>query len=421
MPQVAKIVDNIGLLWTMDTGESTPGASAGRDAMRTVGAIKNAAVAISNDGLVLAVGPRKEVTDIADTHTEILDAEGGFACPGFVDPHTHLVHGGSREKELPLRIAGASYLDILRGGGGILSTVKETTSRSEDDLYAQAKQSLARIQQYGVTTIEAKTGYGLNADVEMKQLRVARELEQNLPGFDFVHTAMPAHAIPPHYAKNRTQWIDEIIAMLPRLQALGATFADVFVEEGVFTAEEGLHILLAARNLGFKTKIHADEMVSCGGAELAASIGATSADHLLAASDSGLHQMAEAGVVAVCLPGTSFYLQKQAARTRFMIDEANLAVAIASDYNPGSCPTENFGLIMSLALFTLHLTPEEIFVAATRNAAAAVAKSESAGMLRVGRQADLVVFHAPNPEYVLTHFGVPHVKALWKRGQQVVG
>jgi len=421
MGDVARIIDNIGRLWTMDTGEPTIGPLCGRDAMRQVGAIENAAIAIDADGVIVAVGARSDVCAQADANTVFVDANGGFACPGFVDPHTHLVHGGSRERELPLRIAGASYLDVLRAGGGILSTVKETTARSENELYRQAKQSLERLQSYGVTTIEAKTGYGLSANVELKQLRVARQLERDIPAFDFVHTALPAHALPPDRMQTRATWIDEIVAMLPQLQAEGAEFADVFVEDSVFTAEEGLHILSAAKQIGMKTKIHADEIVPCGGAELAAQLGATSADHLLAASDSGLFGMAEAGVTAVCLPGTSFYLQKTPARARFMIDEAGLAVAIASDYNPGSCPTENFALIMSLALLTLHMTPEEVFVAATRNAAAAIARATTAGVLRAGRAADVVLFAAPNPEYVLTHFGISHVAKVFKRGQQVYG
>ncbi|MCL6547803.1 MAG: imidazolonepropionase [Alicyclobacillus sp.] len=418
MPGVHRIIDNIGLLWTMDDSDRTDGPRRGREAMRAVGALRDAAIAVGEDGSIVEVGPRRVVRDLADGGTDIVDAGGGFACPGFVDAHTHLVHGGSREHELPLRIQGASYLDILKAGGGILRTVRDTVNCGEDLLYRQARASALRMLGFGVTTVEAKTGYGLTLDAELKQLRVAKRLEQD-GGQSFVHTAMPAHAIPASLPVPRERWIDEIVRMLPHLQAEGAEFADVFVEDGVFTAEEGRHILTEAKRIGMKLKIHADEMAPCGGAELAAELGATSADHLLAATDEGLLRMAEAGVIAVCLPGTSFYLQKPPARARFMIDEAGLAVAVASDYNPGSCPSENFAFMMSLALLALRMTPEEVFMAATRNAAYAVDRGATAGILRPGRPADVVVFHAPNPEYVLTRFAVSHVHMVYAKGQRI--
>lgn len=403
----------------MDDTSHSDGPRLGREAMRDVGALCDAAIAIDQAGTILAIGLNKVIRDLADAETVWMDAEGGFVCPGLVDPHTHLVHGGSRERELPLRMAGASYLSILAQGGGILSTVRETNARSEAQLLAQAARSIAQMRRFGVTTVEAKTGYGLTLDAEVKQLRVARQLEREEP-LSMVHTAMPAHAIPIDLAGTRAAFIDDIVDILPVLQAEGAAFADVFVEEGVFSVDEGRHILTAALSLGMKVKLHADEMVSMGGAELAADLGAVSADHLLASSDDGLIRMAQAGVTAVCLPGTSFYLQKPPARARFMIDEAGLGVAIASDYNPGSCPSENFGLIMSLALLTLKMTPEEVFLAATRNAACAIARGDSAGILRTGRPADIVVYSAPNPEYVLTHFGISHVNMLFSKGQRIL-
>ncbi|MDQ0189941.1 imidazolonepropionase [Alicyclobacillus cycloheptanicus] len=419
MTQIRRIIDNIGLLWTMDDANHTDGPRCGREAMRTVGAIENAAIAIDAAGLIADVGPRKSILDMADADTEIIDAKGGFVSPGLVDPHTHLVHGGSREKELPLRIAGASYLDILRQGGGILRTVRDTAAQSEAALLNQAKVSLERMSRFGVTTVEAKTGYGLTLEGEMKQLLVAKQLAEAQP-LSLVHTAMPAHAVPKDLPTSREAFIEQIVDMLPALHDAGAEFADVFVEDGVFSVEEGRHILMKAKSLGMKTKIHADEIAPIGGAELAAELGATSADHLLAASNEGLVKMAEAGVIAVCLPGTSFYLQKTPARARFMLDEANLAVAVASDYNPGSCPSENFGLTMSLALLTLHMTPEEIWNAATRNAAYAIARGDVAGVIRKGRPADVVVYAAPNPEYVLTHFGISHVGMLFVKGRRIL-
>ncbi|WAH44625.1 imidazolonepropionase [Alicyclobacillus fastidiosus] len=414
-----QVIHRIGLLWTMDDETHSDGPRCGAEAMRMVGAMQDAAIAIDEAGAIVEVGPQKVICDMADAQTEFIDAEGGFVAPGLVDPHTHLVHGGSREKELPLRMAGASYLDILRQGGGILSTVRETTAYSEEALLAQAKTSLDRMQRFGVTTLEAKTGYSSCLAVELKQLHVAERLAE-LSGVNMVHTAMPAHAVPKELPAGREAYIDELVAMLPHLHAAGAEFADVFVEEGVFSVEEGRHILGAAKALGMKTKIHADEMVPIGGAQLAAELGATSADHLLASTDEGLVSMAEAGVMAVCLPGTSFYLQKPAARARFMMDEAQLGVAIASDYNPGSCPSENFGLTMSLALLTLKMTPEEVFMAATRNAACALARERVAGVIRPGRSADIVIYAALNPEYVLTHFGISHVRQVLVKGRRIL-
>lgn len=403
----------------MDDETRSNGPRCGADAMRAVGAMKDVAIAIDEEGVIVDVGAEKAICDLADAQTQFIDAEGGFVAPGLVDPHTHLVHGGSREKELPLRLAGASYLDILREGGGILNTIRETTAYSEDVLFAQAKTSLERMQRFGVTTVEAKTGYSSSLAVELKQLRVAKRLAES-SGVNLVHTAMPAHAVPKELPAGREAYIEELVSMLPHLQAAGAEFADVFVEEGVFSVDEGRHILEAAKALGMKTKIHADEMVPIGGAQLAAELGATSADHLLASTDEGLLRMAEAGVMAVCLPGTSFYLQKPAARARFMLDEAKLGVAIASDYNPGSCPSENFGLTMSLALLTLKMRPEEVFMAATRNAACAIARGHVAGVIRPGRNADIVIYTAANPEYVLTHFGISHVREVFVKGRRIL-
>ncbi len=422
MMRIATLIDNIGLLWTMSAGSEQEDAAAfaGREAMRQVGALENAAIAVDENGNIAAIGKAREIRAMAEADTHKVDAQGAFVCPGFVDPHTHLVHGGSREGELPLRLAGAGYLDILRAGGGIMKTVHDTRASDHATLIAKARASLRRMQSFGVTAVEAKTGYGLELETERKQLAVANSLARTL-SFTFVQTALPAHAIPPSRLGDRDQFIEEIVHMLPVLHSEGAEFADVFVEEGVFTAAEGRHILQAAKRTGLKLKLHADEMASCGGAELAAEVGAVSADHLLAATDEGLWKMAQAGVVAVCLPGTSFYLQKRSARARFMIDEAGLAVAVASDYNPGSSPSENFGFTMTLSLLALGMSPEEIFVAATHNAAAAIDRAGELGVLRPGRRADLVIFDAPNPAYVLTHYGVSHVRSVYVKGQRVYG
>ncbi|PWI58976.1 imidazolonepropionase [Sulfoacidibacillus thermotolerans] len=420
MKRVKRLIDHIGLLWTMSSGSAVQDAQplCGRTAMQEVGAVTDAAIAIDEEGMIAAIGKSKELQTVIDAQTEIIDANNGFVCPGFVDPHTHLVHGGSREHELPMRLAGADYLDILRMGGGIMSTVQMTRECTEQQLYEQAQKSLLRMRSYGVTCVEAKTGYGLTAATEEKQLRVAKALEQKM-AMRFVHTALPAHALPLERKDMRERFVKEAAQMYLELSRQGAEFADVFVDDGAFTIEEGRYLLETAKTAGMKIKLHADELVPLGGAELAAELGAVSADHLLVASDEGLEAMAQAGVLAVCLPGTSFYLQKKPARARFMIDEAQLGVALATDYNPGSAPSENFLLMLSLALFTLRMTPEEIFVAATRNAAAAVDRCAVAGVLRPGRAADVVIFDAPNPQYVLTHYGIQHVARVLVKGEVV--
>ena len=417
---VKTILDHIGLLWTMtdSTEELALTPRQGRAAMREVGAVEHAAIAIDDEGRILAAGPRKQIVDLADENTLTIDAQGGFVCPGFVDPHTHLVYGGSREHELPMRLAGATYLDILQAGGGILRTVRDTRAASHAELLAKAAGSLERMLSFGVTTVEAKSGYGLDYTTELKQIEVAVALAQSQP-IDIVLTALPAHALPNDPGSSRENYVQEVIRWLPGLKAAGAEFADVFIEKGVFTLDEGRQILSAARDIGYGLKIHADEMEPLGGAELAAELGAVSADHLLAASDAGLMQMAASQVVAVCLPATSFYLQKPAARARFMIDEAKLAVAIASDYNPGSAPSENFALTMSLALLTLKMSPEEVFMAATRNSAHALRRGDVAGVIAKGRPADLVWFAAPNPAFVLTRFGISHVAGVFKHGNLI--
>jgi len=416
------LIENIGLLWTMAEGVQ-PGAMTAPlcgEQMMCVGEVRNAGIAIADDGTILCAGPAREAALHVTSETECWDAQGGFACPGFVDPHTHLVHAGSREHELAARLAGASYLDILADGGGIMATVRATRAATDDALFEQALVSARRMRACGVTTLEAKTGYGLCARTELRQLQVAQRVARSL-GLRMVHTALPAHAIPPARLAHRDAYIADIIAMLPELRAAGATYADVFVEQGVFSVEEGRAILSAARQLGYGLKLHADELHDGGGARLAAELHACSADHLLAASDDGLHAMAAAGVCAVLLPATSFYLQQPPARARFMIDDARLAVAIASDYNPGSAPSENAGLVHTLALLTLQMRPQEVYAAATRNAACAIGLADVAGVLAPGRPADVVVFAAKNPEYALTHFGIDHLRVVLSEGRVVRG
>ncbi|NRF92484.1 imidazolonepropionase [Paenibacillus frigoriresistens] len=412
------LIHNIGTLITMQ-GTQEPRRG---DEMSEVAAVRRGAVAIT-DGIIVAVGTEEEVLaqigerPISHKH----DAEGKLVTPGLIDPHTHLVHGGSRENELALKLKGASYLEILAQGGGILSTVRSTRQASEDELYVKAKKSLDTMLSYGVTTAEAKSGYGLTLEDELKQLRVTRKLNQEHP-VDLVSTFMGAHMVPEEYKGRSQEFVQLLIEeMLPEVKRQGlAEFCDVFCEHGVFSVEESEQILLAAKAMGFGLKIHADEIEPMGGAQLAGKLGCISAEHLLAASDEGLEAMQRAGVIAVCLPATSFNLRlKHHARARRMI-EIGLPVALSTDYNPGSSPTESIQLVMTLGCLNLGMSPEEVLTAVTMNAAHAIGKADTIGSLEVGKQADLVIFNADNLAYLPYHFGINHVHSVFKQGKMVV-
>jgi len=412
------IITNIGELLTLAGG---PGPRTGA-AMGDVGAIADAAVAVVG-GKVAAVGPRRAVTDewALAPGGEELDARGGLVLPGFVDPHTHLVFAGSREDEFALRLQGATYLEILKAGGGILNTVKRTRAAGQEELLAGAREHLITMARHGTTTVEAKSGYGLDLENEFKQLRVIAELNRRGP-LDLVSTFLGAHAVPPEFAGKTDEYVELIISViLPAVAAAGlAEYCDVFCEEGVFDVAQSRRILLAAKALGLKLKLHADEMVSLGGAELAAELGATSADHLLYASDEGLARMAAQGTVAVLLPGTPYSLgARDYARAREMIARG-VPVALATDFNPGTSYTESMPAVMELACRMMRLTPAEAIVAATVNAAHAVGRAASVGTLEKGKQADLIIAAAPNHRYLPYHFGVNPVVTVVKRGRVIV-
>lgn len=383
--------------------------------------IEDGWVAIAGDRIV-GIGkgdiPR-EIEVGADTL--VIDARGKVVAPGFVDCHTHLVHGGSREMELAMKLEGVPYLEILKRGGGILSTVRATRAASEEELYQKAKKSLDIMLLHGTTTVEAKSGYGLNLEDEIKCLKVAKRLHEEHP-VDIVSTFMGAHAIPEEYRDAREEYIDFLIEeVMPCVMRMGlAEFCDVFCEEGVFSIEESRKILSRAGEMGYRLKIHADEIEPMGGAELAGELGAISAEHLLAASDKGLKKMKEGNVIAVLLPGTSFNLDiGKYARARDMIN-LGLPVAVATDYNPGSCPTENIQLIISLACLKMKLMPEEVLTAATINAAHALGRGNQVGSIEVGKKADIVVLDVPNIHYLPYHFGINHVDKVIKNGRLVV-
>ncbi|WP_243648714.1 imidazolonepropionase [Hazenella coriacea] len=390
--------------------------------MSEVGIIEKGAIAVQQ-GSIIAIGTEEEVrTQVAKmTIIKELDAQGQLVTPGLVDPHTHLVHGGSREHELSLKLKGVSYLEILEEGGGILSTVRATREASEAELYDQAKKSLDLMLLFGATTVEAKSGYGLSTEDELKQLRVAQQLDQNHP-VELVSTFLGAHAIPTEYQGRSGEYVDLVIhEMLPEVKRQGlAEFCDVFCEKGVFSVEESRRILTAAKEIGFGLKIHADEIEPLGGAQLAGELGCISAEHLLVATDEGFEAMKEAGVVAICLPATSFNLRLQKhARARTMID-LGVPVALSTDYNPGSSPTESLQLVMTLGCLNLGMTPEEVITAMTINAAHAIGRADRIGSLEVGKQADLVIYNAKNLAYLPYHFGINHVNTVVKKGEVVV-
>lgn len=384
--------------------------------------IEHGGVVIDKDRIIF-VGSDEEAQYFADllgNNKKVIDAAGKIVTPGLVDPHTHLVFAGSRERELEMRLHGATYMQILKQGGGILYSTRQTRAASAEQLFVESKKRLDRFLQYGVTTIEAKSGYGLTVEDELKQLRVAKKLDEAHP-VDIVSTFMGAHAVPTEYKENPDEFVRIVIEeMLPRVAAEKlAEFCDVFCEEGVFTVEQSEQILEAGKKWGLTPKIHADEIVQFGGAELAAKIGAISADHLLKASDEGIKRMAEAGVVAVLLPGTAFYLMAEPARARCMI-ESGVPVALSTDRNPGSCPTESLPLIMNLACLTMKMTPAEVIAASTINAAHAIGRAGQIGSIEVGKKADLVLFDAPNYQFLQYNFGVNLVDIVLKNGEVVV-
>lgn len=393
-----------------------------KEEMSNLGLIEDGSLWIE-DGIIQAVGTTKELEEryFNKLHqAEIVDASNHLVTPGLVDPHTHVVYGGSREHEFEMRLEGATYMDIMDAGGGIHATTRMTREASEEELIAQTTRRLDSFLAHGVTTIEGKSGYGMNLETELKQLRVMKKLQEQHP-IDIVPTFMGAHAVPPEFKGREDEYVDHLIQdMLPVVATEKlAEFNDVFCEKGVFTPEQSERILEAGKRFGLTPKIHADEIEPYGGAEIAAKIGAISAEHLLKASDEGIQAMAKAGTIACLLPATALYLREEAAKGRKMIDEG-VAVAISTDCNPGSSPTTSMPLVMNLACISMRLTPAESLTAATYNAACAINRQDLVGSLEVGKQADIVLWNTKNYQELQYLFGVNHVKAVWKKGIKVV-
>jgi imidazolonepropionase len=364
--------------------------------------ISNAALAWSK-GMIEWVGAESELPD-GFRGTERLDAGGRLVIPGLVDCHTHLAFGGWRANEFEQRIEGRSYLDIARSGGGIMATVRQTRESSQQQLRDRAAEFLREMLALGVTTVECKSGYGLDEATELKLLEVYRRLAQEQP-IRLVPTFLGAHVVPPEYRENRGAYVDLLVErLIPRVGAAQlAACCDVFVEESAFSRDEARRILQAAQRAGLAAKLHADQLTGCGGAELAAELGAISADHLEHVSEAGIHAMAAAGVVAVSLPLASLYLRQPSLPARRLMD-AGVPVAVATDFNPGSAPSFHLPLALTLACTSQRMTPAEALKGATIYAARAVGLEQQVGSLVPGKAADFALIDAPDVTHWLYHF-----------------
>ncbi|MFW5865410.1 MAG: imidazolonepropionase [Candidatus Izemoplasmataceae bacterium] len=412
MVKADKIIYNIQeILTPTSTGNPLFGSS-----MNEITSIKNGYIAIK-DGKILKVD-QLDYQVYKGKSTTCIDALGKIALPGFIDSHTHVCHAGSREYELEKKLKGISYLTILQEGGGIHSTVKATKTVSKETLISQTLKSLDHMLNHGVTSVESKSGYGLDEETELKQLRAIKKISTIHP-MHIESTYMGAHALPKAYEKDREAFLNNVIALYPIIKKESlATFVDVFCEEGAFTVSESEFILKKALEYQFDIKIHADEIKSIGASELAGRLKATSADHLVAITQEGIKALKDHGVIATLLPATSFYLKHDYAKARMMIDEG-LAVALASDYNPGSSPSENYLFTLSLAALYLNMTPNEILTAATINAASALKLNHHKGLIKEGYDADIILLEANNWPYVLYHHSINHVSDVMIKGKFV--
>jgi imidazolonepropionase len=369
---------------------------------------------------IVFVGTGREHDRRYEPPDMILDAVGGTVIPGFVDPHTHLPFAGYREGEFDRRLAGESYSQIAGSGGGIVATVAATRRATSSELLQLTLHRLDRQLLCGTTTTEAKSGYGLNLETEIKQLQVLREAGQRHP-VEIVPTAMPAHEVPEEWRHDPDGYVDVVVREIYPAIAAGclAEQVDVFCERGVFTPDQTRRLLADAKHLGWRIHLHADELCDLGGASLAAETGAAAASHLLHASHEGIAAMAQAGVIAIALPGVSFFLRDRFAPVRDLV-KAGVPVAVATDCNPGSSHTESMPAVIALACLGAGLSSEEALVAATLNAAAALGRADRLGSIEVGKQADLVVLDAPSPKHLVYHFGVNLVRHVVKAGEIVV-
>ena len=410
-------IHNAAQLLTLASDGSKRGA-----AMGELSIVEHGAVAIK-DGLIALVGPTAEVRGQVVAIEEI-DASGKVVMPGFVDPHTHLVFAGDRAGEFEQRIKGATYMEIMAAGGGIMSTVRATRAASVEQLVEESQARLDRMLAHGTTTAEAKTGYGLDTENEPKMLEAIRRLDTEHP-VDLVPTFLGAHAVPEEYQGRADEYVDLVVEeMLPMIKSQipnrkSQIFCDVFCDGGAFTLEQSRRVLEAAQALGFGLKIHADEFKPLGGTRLAIELGAVSADHLVCTPDDEIELLARSDTIAVALPGTPFGLGHHEYTPARRIIDAGGALALATDLNPGTCWCESMQLIIALACRFMRMIPAEAIVAATINAAHAVGLGEQVGSLEVGKKADILIMDIPDYRHLAYRFGVNLVDKVIKGGEVV--
>ena len=386
--------------------------------MADIGLIKNGGVLIHDD-TIFAVGTTEELDKLADDSYEVVDATGKTVMPGFVDSHTHFIFGGYRAEEFGWRLKGDTYMSIMQRGGGINATVVPTKEATVEQLVEVGRERLNRMLEFGVTTVEGKSGYGMDCDTEIKQLRAMKELDRTHP-VDVVTTFLGPHSVLPQWKGKEREFIDYLLTeVMPKVKEENlAEFADIFCEKNVFEIEDSEYYLTKAKEMGFKLKVHADEIVSLGGAELAGRTGAVSADHLLKASDEGIKQMAQSGVISTLLPATAFCLKEPFAPARKMI-ETGCAVALASDLNPGSCFTNNIPLLVALGCIHMGMSIEEVITALTINGAAAVGRADTIGSIEKGKKADIIMLKYPSIHFMPYHTAINLVETVIKNGETV--
>jgi imidazolonepropionase len=417
-PQIDLIIIHANELVTMDTIYGAP--RIGED-MNNLAIIRDGAVAISRDSIIF-VGTTKELIERFPPNEEtiIIDASNRLVTPGLVDSHTHIIFDGYRENELEMKLAGKSYIEILESGGGILKTVKATRKAPLAQLIKNGRTILDRMMEYGTTTIETKSGYGLDVENEIKSLLAVKELNLEHP-MDIISTFLGAHAVPPEFEGKTDEYVDLIITeMIPKIvEEELAEFCDVFCEDGIFSIEQTKKIIDAGIKAGLKPQIHIDEIVDTNGALLAAELNAIQVGHMLQSNDKGLEALKSSNTIATLLPGTPFCLMlKHYAPARKMI-EMGIPIALATDLNP-NCWTESLQIIIALACYHMKLSPSEALSAVTINAACALNRQEEIGSLEVGKKADLVVFDVPNHNFLPYHFGVNLVSKVIKNGKIVI-
>lgn len=410
-----RLLRNVALVTPADCGKPSAGERQGDVVRHSPGAMLVA------DGHIVAAGAERDVLARARECRIDMETDGGGRCciPGFVDPHTHACFAKTREGEFSLRLSGVPYLEILKQGGGILSSVRAVRSATDEDLFAVTRANAMRALASGTTTMEMKSGYGLDTASELRMLAVIDRVRRETP-LDVAITFMGAHAVPGEFRGSPDSYVDLLVqAMIPAAADQGlAEYCDVFCEEGVFSVEQSRRILEAGKKAGLRPRVHADEVHDTGGAALAAEVGAVSAEHLLAAGDAGLDAMARAGVVANLLPATAYSLRKPYARARHMI-ERGLPVAVATDCNPGSCYCESMPFVFGLSVMQMGLTVEEALTAATLNAAYALALAGRVGSLEPGKQADFLLLDGETPAAIAYHAGGSVVAEVYKLGERV--